>query len=69
MIIYKCDICKNECHKLITINVPVNEYMEARNKWVKLCEIKTGIKMSNIEICSSCATHIADYFDALGIKI
>ena len=70
MIVYKCDICKKvyEDNKFITIQVPINKYMYAINNGIKLAKFKSSVELSNIEICPTCATQIADFLDSLGIS-
>ena len=67
MVIYKCDLCKKECENIITIQVPVNKYMYAMGNGTKLAKFKY-VDLSNIEICPTCATPIADFLDSLGIS-
>lgn len=69
MIVYKCDICKKiyENENMTKIQLPMNEYWYATNNGVKLAKIKHGIRLSDIEICPSCASRIANYLDSLGI--
>ena len=69
MIIYKCDICKKIYNdKLITIQVPINKYLCAMNGGVELAKFKSSAKLSNVEICPTCAIQIADFLDSLGIS-
>ena len=67
MIIYKCDLCKKECENIITIQVPVNKYMYAMCNGTKLAKFKY-VDLSNIEICPTCATPIADFLDSLSVS-
>ena len=69
MIVYKCDICKKtyEDNKLITMQVPTNKYLYAMNNGIKLAKFKSSVKLSNVEICPTCAMRIADFLDSLGI--
>lgn len=66
MIVYKCNLCKKICedNKLITIQVPTNKYIYAMNNGVKLAKFKSSIELSNLEICSTCAMHIANLLDS-----
>ena len=68
MIIHKCDLCKEECEDVTTIQVPMNEYQYATNNGIKLVKFKHGVKLSNIEICPACAMKIADFLDLYGIN-
>ena len=70
MIVYKCDICKKiyEDNKLITMQVPINKYLYAMNNEIKLAKFKSSVKLSNVEICPTCAMQIADFLDSLGIS-
>ena len=71
MIVYKCDLCKEVCRKenLITIKVPTNKYSYATtSNNIKLIKFKSDVKISPIEICPECATHIANFLDSLGIS-
>ena len=68
MIVYKCNICKKICDdKLIKIHVPTNKYLYAMNNGIKLAKFKSSIELSDVEICPTCATQIADFLDSLGI--
>ena len=69
MIVYKCDICKKVCkdNELITIHVPTNKYLYAMNNGIKLAKFKSSVELSDVEICPTCATQIADFLDSLGI--
>ena len=66
MIVYKCDLCKKiyEDNDMITIQVPINKYMYATSNGVKLAKFKSSVELSNIEICPTCAMHIADLLDS-----
>lgn len=68
MIIYKCDLCNKESENMITIQMPINKYIYAMNKGVKLAKFKSSIELSNIEICPACASAIANFLDSLGIS-
>ena len=69
MIVYKCDICKKVYdNKLITMQVPTNKYIYATKNAIKLAKFKSSVELSNVEICHSCATQIADFLDSLGIS-
>lgn len=68
MIIHKCDLCKEECDNITTIQMPMNEYWYATNNGIKLAKFSHGIKLSNIEICPTCAMRIANLLDSYGIN-
>ena len=47
MIIHKCDLCNKENENMVTIKVPMNKYMYAMNKGIKLAKFKlTGISLA-----------------------
>lgn len=69
MKIYKCDFCKKEIpeNDLNKISVPLNTYMVTKNgeglkRW------RSGAKIFPLEICSSCGTEVAKFFEILGIS-
>lgn len=66
MIVYKCDMCKkiNKDNQLITIQVPTNKYLYAMKNGIKLAKFKSSVELSNVEICPTCAMHIADLLDS-----
>jgi epoxyqueuosine reductase QueG len=70
MIVYKCDICKKVCedNKFITMSIPTNKYIYAMKNGIKLAKFKSDIELSNIEICPTCAMHIANFLDSLGVS-
>ncbi len=71
MIIHKCDICKKEIPKedsFITVQMPINKYVFIMNQGKKIGQLKSGIELSNLEICYSCASYIADSLDLLEVK-
>ena len=68
MIIHKCDLCKKISENIITIQIPVNKYVYAMKNGIKLAEFKSNIELSNIEICPSCASYIANFLDSLGVS-
>ena len=68
MVIHKCDLCKEECDNITTIQVPLKKHWYAMNNGVKVAELSHGIRLSNIEICSTCAMHIAEFLDSYGIN-
>ena len=70
MVIYKCDLCKKECEKedMTTIQLPINKYMYAMKNGIKLAKFKSGVEVSNIEICPTCAVSIANFLDSLNIS-
>ena len=46
MIIHKCDLCNKETENVIIIQVPINKYIYAMNKGIKLAKFKlTGISL------------------------
>lgn len=70
MIIHKCDICKKEMPKenYSIIQVPINKYVFIMNNGKKIGQLKDSIELSNLEICSECTMHIANFLDSLGIS-
>ncbi len=68
MIIHKCDLCSKENENMVTIQVPTNEYVYAMSKGKKIAKFKSSVKLSNVEICYTCARKIANYLDSLGIS-
>lgn len=70
MVIYKCDLCKNTCKKedMIIIHLPINKYTYAMKNGIKLAKFKSGVEVSNIEICPTCAVSIANFLDSLDIS-
>ena len=69
MIIHKCDICKKEIlgeNDLIITRIPVNTFIMEHGE--KIGQLKNFIELSNLEICYSCASHIADFLDSLGVS-
>lgn len=68
MIIHKCDLCKKISENIITIQIPVNKYVYAMKNGIKLAKFKSDIELSNIEICPTCAMHIANFLDSLGVS-
>lgn len=71
MIIHKCDICKKEIHgenDLIITRMPINKYTFLMEHGKKIGQLKNSIELSNLEICSECAMHIANFLDSLGIS-
>ena len=68
MIIHKCDLCNKENENMVTIKVPMNKYMYAMNKGIKLAKFKSSVELSNIEICPTCVIQIANFLDSLKIS-
>ncbi len=70
MIIHKCDICKKEIPEednFITTQIPINKYRFIMRNEKRVGSLKDSIELSNLEICYSCASHIADYLGSLGV--
>ena len=66
MIVYQCDLCKKICkdNNMTTIQVPINKYVYAMNNGIKLAKFKSSVELSNLEICPTCAMHIANLLDS-----
>lgn len=65
MIIYKCDMCKQTFDKndLTIMVVPLNKYQYTVKNGVRIDKKKVKTELSNIDVCSVCASHIADFLE------
>ena len=71
MIIHKCDICKKEIpgeNNSIITQMPINKYTFLMHHGKKVGQLRDSIELSNLEICYSCASYIANFLDSLGIS-
>ena len=68
MLIHKCDLCNQICENATTVQFPLNEYIYAMSRSVRVAKFKKDIKVSNVEICPSCTIKIANILDSMGLS-
>ena len=68
-VVYKCDFCKKEIPEngLNKISVPLNTYAKITKNEETLKKLYGGVKVFPLDICSSCGTEVAKFFEILGV--
>lgn len=60
MILHQCDLCKKIVERYTSYILPVNEYVYAENKGIKLAKFKKGVKHKKVDLCNDCLLTLAD---------
>lgn len=63
MLVHQCDFCKKIVNDYTSYILPVNEYVYAENKGIKLAKFKKGIKTKTVDLCNQCSQVLANFLD------
>lgn len=63
MIVHQCDLCKEITKNYTACVLPINEYMYAENKGIKLYKFKKGVTIKKVDLCDKCVQNLANFFD------
>ena len=63
MIVHQCDFCKKIVKDYTSYILPVNEYIYAENKGIKLAKFKKGVASQKVDLCAKCSQILANLYD------
>ena len=63
MTVHQCDLCKEIVKDYNTYVLPINEYVYAENKGIKLSKFKKGVTIKTVDLCDKCAQILANFLD------
>ena len=64
MTVHQCDFCKKIVKDYTAYILPVNEYVYAENKGIKLAKFKKGVTSQKIDLCAKCSQTLANLYDS-----